>query len=264
MTIVARTDGGRRIASDLWMLDLARGTRTRFTIDSDDDQDAVWSPDGARLAFRSNRAGSDFQLFVKSASGVLPEEPLWTSDNPKLPVDWSPDGRLLLYIENLPTTRNDLLVLSLADKKSTPVVQTPFQDGWGRFSPDGRWIAYTSDESGDTEVYVLGFPGATTRTQISAAGGARPRWRRDGRELFFMSPAGDGRQAMMAVDTETGSNGSFKAGLPRKLFEIATPQSWDVTADGKRFLLTLPLDQNGGDDVQPIRVLVNWDRRATP
>jgi tRNA A-37 threonylcarbamoyl transferase component Bud32 len=260
-SLAVRTESGGRLSSDIWTLDVQRGTRTRFTTHRDEDQTPIWTPDGTRIVFRSNRENNS-DLYVKNASGVLPEEVLLSSDETKSPEDWSADGRRLLFIETTAQNRLDLRVLSLDGKQIAPVVQTPFQDRGGRFSPDGQWIAYQSDESGQMEVYVLGFPVAASRTLVSSAGGVRPEWRRDGRELYFLQPVSDGKAEMTAVDV-TASAGALKLGLPRRLFETVMPQSYEVAADG-RFLMVLPVEggNNGGRGL--IRVLVNWERPPAP
>src|SRR5262249_17228458 len=146
--------------------------------------DPVWSPDGARIAYSSNAAGT-FDLYEKLSNGAGPEQALLQSDLPKFCEDWSPDGRYLLYHQTHPKTQNDLWVLPLAppagsERKPFPFLQTRFNESEGRFSPDGRWIAYVSDEASRRQVFVQSFPAGTGKWLISTSGGSEPQWRRDG------------------------------------------------------------------------------------
>jgi serine/threonine protein kinase len=239
---------------DIWLLDLVRGGSSRLTSDPALDSTPLWSPDGTRIVFNSNRGGRTFDLYVKNSGGGR-EELLLKSDYQKYPEDWSPDGRSLLYTEVSPDTGFDLWTVPLTGgRKPQRVVQTPFLDIHGRFSHNGRWIAYASDESGRAEVYVQSFPVTGSKWKVSTAGGAQPRWRHDGKELFFLSLAGEA----MAVDISTRKADVLEAGTPRKLFQanpVAVVQgrnSWDVTPDGQRFLI------NSGGAAPPITVVVNW------
>jgi serine/threonine protein kinase len=255
IAVVKRESG----TGDLWILDLVRGTTTRFTVDPGDEDTPLWSPDGSRIVFRSNRSGT-YDLYVKSSSGVVQEELLLKSEHPKYASDWSADGRFLLYVEGDPQTGNDIWVLPLTgDRKPEPVVRTQFAEALPKFSPDGRWIAYTSNESGRTEIYMQGFPKAASRTQISTAGGTLPHWRRDGKELFFTSVNGE----MMAVDIGFAADGGLKAGRPTKLFSVSALGWWNVTPDGQRFLINT-LGQQTTGVVTPITAVLNWDRRDVP
>jgi Tol biopolymer transport system component len=233
--------------SDIWLHDFARGVSTRFTFDvnagePDLGKGPVWSPDGTRLVFSSRRAGI-FYLFEKTSSGAGNEALLVHSDNSKSPDDWSRDGRFLLYTEA--KTSYDLMVLPLEgnDRKPVPLLNTTFAEGQGSFSPDTRWFAYASNESGRHEVYVQPFtpPGsgaapAVGKWQISRDGGSRPKWRADGKELIFRAPNG----SPMAVDITTSP--AFQAGIPKPLFTMSpNAGNWDVTADGKRLLAVMPL-----------------------
>lgn len=260
---VGRNDSA---GGDIWILDLLRGPVTRFTFDPGRDAAPVWSPDGSRIVFQSNRSGTT-DLYQKVSSGVGEEELLLKSDHVKTPDDWSADGRFLLYRDLDPKTQTDLWVLPMTgEKKPEPVVRSPFTDFQGRFSPDGRWIAYVSNESGREQVYVTGFPSATRRIQISTAGGYQPRWRRDGKELFFF--VFDAARGAMAVDITVSSDGTLKAGIPHALFavnpvsNIVNRNAWEVTPDGQRFLIHTAQTQT--TSVSPITVVVNWLTRGRP
>ena len=190
---------GRRLAMhrtvngnlDLWTLDLGRGVLSRLRSDAAADGTPVWSPDGSRIAFNSNRKGV-FDLYQKPATGAGSEDLLLATPQNKAPVDWSPDGRFVLYRSPGPMTGFDLWALPLdGDRKPFPVVQTTFEERDGQFSPDGKWIAYQSNESGRVEIYVQPFPGTGRKERISTSGGTQVRWRRDGKELFYI--ALDGR-----------------------------------------------------------------------
>jgi serine/threonine protein kinase/Tol biopolymer transport system component len=242
---------------DIWLYDVARGLRTRFTFDPADEFTSVWSPDGSRVVFNSRRKGH-LDLFQKASSGAGTEEVLLEDNVDKYPESWSPDGRFILYAtggSTASTTGSDLFVLPLSgDRKPFPFLNTQFNEGQGQFSPDGRWIAYRSDESGRGEVYVAPFPGAGGKWQISTGGGIYPRWRRDGTEILYFAP--DNR--LMAA-TVNGKGGSFEVGVVKPLFGTRAPigfrYPYDVSGDGQRFLIsTLPEQATSA----PITVVVNW------
>jgi Tol biopolymer transport system component/DNA-binding winged helix-turn-helix (wHTH) protein len=252
---------------DIWLLDLARTALTRFTFDGTA-MFPVWSPDGRRIAFSSNRDGPMMSLVAKSSSGAGSEELLLKTTESKLAYSWSPDGRYLAYSVFSPRTGHDIAVLPIEGSGSGTrnpflVVQTQFNERNAQFSPDGRWLAYASDESGQAEVYVRNFTppdvGAATRgpaikRQVSTRGGTTPRWRRDGKELFYA--ASDGK--LMAVDVQADAQ-SFKPGLPHALFDaqldarLGTAAFYAVTKDGQRFLVPVPIGES-----PPIHLIVNW------
>jgi len=246
-----------RIAStDIWLIDLARGIRSRFTFDPANETMARWAPDGNSLVFTSNRAGfTDF--YEKSSSGAGEEKPVFRSDQDKFLTDWSQDGRFLAYHTPGPGTGWDVWVLPLSgDRKPIPFVQTEFSEAQGQFSPDGRWLAYASDESGIFEVYVRPFPAPGGKWQVSISGGTQPQWRRDGKELFYLSEDG----GLRAVEVKAGS--TFEASASKPLFQARFPtasapfwRTYSVTSDGQRFLVTRLMEE---DRAIPITVVLNW------
>jgi Tol biopolymer transport system component len=254
---------GRRVAvgtednqgfADIWIYDLERNTPTRFTFDPNADFAPVWSPDDSRIVFSASRK-NPADLYRKDSSGTASEEPLFASITFKVATDWSADGRVLLFQTNDPRTRNiwDLWTYSIADRKATPFIQTPFNEILGRFSPDGRWIAYVSNESGREEVYVVPFPGPGGKWQISTTGGRAPAWTRGGREIVYEAPGDE----IMAVEVRTAP--TFQAGIPKALFKthLRPPpgRQFDVTPDGERFLVNL----RPGDQVSdPVTLVQNW------
>jgi Tol biopolymer transport system component/predicted Ser/Thr protein kinase len=254
---------GRRVAvgidepesSDVWLYDLSRETLTRLTFGESVNQNANWTPDGKRIAFRSNKEESS-NLFWQLADGSGGLERLTTSEYFQAPNSWSPDGQLLAFIEVNPTTGYDIWVLRMGDRKPEPFLRTPFLESAPRFSPDGRWLAYISDESGHREVYVQPYPGPGGKRQITTEGGTEPVWNPNGRELFYRS---GGR--MMAVDIVTQLG--FAAGKPRVLFDgpyLPSPvtfPNYDVSPDGQRFLMLKPSEQAQAAPTQ-INVVLNW------
>jgi Tol biopolymer transport system component len=247
---VSISDGQQR---DIWAYDVARGLRTRITFDPADELNSVWSPDGSRLVFNSRRKGH-LDLYQKASSGAGTEEVLLEDNRDKSPQSWSPDGRFILYIRSGPPTGDDLFVLPLSgDRKPVPFLQTPFNEYDGQFSPDGRWVAYGSDESGKDEVYVAPFPGPGGKWQISTAVGTLPRWRRDGTEIFYLAP--DNKLMAAAVN---GKGSSFEVGAVKPLFETRaldpTRNRFAVSADGQRFLINTDPQTTSA----PITVVLNW------
>jgi len=258
--------GGR----DIWIYDVVRGLRSRFTFDPADETASVWSPDATQIIFASRRKGH-FDLHRKPASGVGDEELLFADDTDKMPTDWSPDGRFVLFTRVDGQSGNDLWILPLSGGKPIPFVQTTFSEGGGRFSPDGRWVAYASNESSRSEIYVAPFPGPGGKWQISTSGGLEPFWRRDGREIYFLTgEGGNTTHRLMAVDV-TASPASFEVGTVRPLFEtgaMGAPGSsggrhrYAAAPDGQRFLMTAV---GGVDPAQwaPITLVVNWPSPLT-
>jgi dipeptidyl aminopeptidase/acylaminoacyl peptidase len=249
---------GRRVAlasgGQIWLYDLARDTLTRFTFEGSLNGGPVWTPDGKRIAFSSDRGGA-LNLFWQKADGSGGLERLTTSERIEAPSSWSPYGQLLSFVEFDP--RPTIWVLSLSDRKAQPFLQTTANEGTPQFSPDGRWMAYVSNESGRNEIYVQPYPGPGGKWQISTDGGNKPVWNRNGRELFYRS--GD---KMMAVEITTAP--SFSAGKPKTLFEgqhvsntSAPFPEFDVSPDGQRFLMLKPATPEQAAPTQ-INVVLNW------
>ena len=225
--------------TDTWIYDIQRRTLTLLTFDGDNSV-PVWSPDGERVAFSSGRSGS-YDLMWKRADGGGDAEVLLRQDNGQFPISFSRDGRVLAFYEVHPFTKRDIWVLPLeGDRTPIPFLVTPANERAPMFSPDGRWLAYVSDESGRDETYVQSYPGPGGKQQISPDGGTEPLWAHTGRELFYRVG-----NKVMVVDIEPGSE--FKAGAPRELFEgaflMSTPvfayPRWDISSDGKRFLMVM-------------------------
>jgi hypothetical protein len=240
---------------DVWLYDLARGIRTRQTFDPMTDEGPVWSPDGKTIYYHSDRK-IPRQIYRRQASGAGQEESMTSLPEPAEVCDMSPDGRFLVYqrIASKTGTNIDLWILPLSGGgKPTGFLATPYNESGARFSPDGRWLAYTSDESGRNEVYVTSFPGREGKWQISSAGGVGSRWRRDGRELFYVTPD----RRIHAVEVGVGQ--AFEAGTPRPLFAtqmlVKDVACYDVTADGQRFLITELLKS---EEPEPITLVVDW------
>jgi Tol biopolymer transport system component len=268
---------------DVWLVDASRGIPARFTFDPAADGMPLWSPDGRRVMFWSNRSGP-FSLYEKSASGAGDEQLL--AADVGAPLSWSPDGRFVLYQRADPKTGTDLWVLPLTGERKPPsfgpsltapnsgeprrslgvggpvaVVQTAMDQPGGEFSPDGRWLAYESNESGRLEVYVQPFPDAGGKWQASIAGGTQPRWRHDGKELYYVAP--DAR--LMAVPMAVSPDGkTLDLGVPAPLFRtrlasgtgvIPGRPEYAVAPDG-RFLMNTVVEDTAPS---PITIVLNWE-----
>ena len=255
---------GRRIAagilgqeSQTWVYDLARDTLTRLTFEGTYNPVSAWTPDGKRIAIESNKDGPP-NIFLQRADGSGGLERLTHSENIQVPVSWSPDGQLLAFFDFNPAASGaDIWVLRMSDRKVQPFLRTRFNEAAPRFSPDGHWLAYISDESGRYEVYVQPYPVPGGKWQISTEGGGEPAWNPNGRELFYRN--GD---KMMAVEIATQPG--FAAGKPRTLFEgryelapAVLVDNYDVSPDGQRFLMLKPAEQEQATLTQ-IVVVQNW------
>lgn len=242
--------------SDLWLYDLTRGTTSRLTFDPHGDGTPLWSPDGARIVFGSNRAGTGVvDLYEKAASGAGDEQILLKAASAKFATSWSRDGQFILFENWLPQAKGGVWLLSMSgNHEAKPLLQsTAFNQGQGQFSPDGHFVAYTSDESGRVEVYVQRFPLSSEKWQISTGGGLQPLWRGDGKELFFITED----KKLMAVDLKT--DGKFESGIPRELFQgsmkTGFAYSYATTADGQRFLMSAPIDAPAR---APMTIVTHW------
>jgi Tol biopolymer transport system component len=250
-----RIDGGN---SDIWLMDLARGVPSRFTFDAAVDDNPVWSPDGNQIVFSSGAANADvnFNLYRRVSNGVGTPELLLKSDLAKEATDWSSDGRFIVFQLYDPKTATDIWVLPLfGDGKPYPFLQTEFEESQGFFSPDGHWLAYTSNESGRNEVYVQTFPQTGGKWLISSGGGGQPHWRGDGKELFYVAPD----RTLMSVDVNAAA-ATFETSAPKPLFATQVsaynaPNRYVVTADGQRFLVN---SAAGEVNQTPITVVLNW------
>jgi len=250
---------GRRVAigtlgakGDIWIYDLARTTFTRLTSEMST-LFPLWAPDDSRVIYQAFRQGSR-DLYWRRTDGTGSDELLAASQGEKWPSSWTPDGKILAFQEQGPSTGWDIWVVDAAgDRKPRPLLQTPFNERYPQISPDGRWMAYTSDESGRGEVYVQPFPGLGRKWQISTEGGTLSTWARSGKELFYLN----GKKMMVA---EIQTQPEFAAGTPRLLFEgdyfYWAGRSYDVSPDGQRFLMLQLADQGQGPT--QINIVLNW------
>lgn len=238
---------------DVWIVDLAGGSASRVTLDPAVDATPIWSPDGTRVAFSSQRAGP-YQIYVSAStiSATPQAEVLLKADAASIATDWSSDGRHIVFTRTGPATGLDLWVLPVSgDRQPFPFLQTPAVEDNGAFSPDGQWIAYQSNASGRDEVYVQRFPPASGQFRVSRSGGTQPRWRGDGKELFFLAPDG----SVMAAAILEGPQPA--AGVPQTILPAAMTlvirHAYTVTRDGQRVLIPV-LDQRN----PPVMTVVNW------
>jgi len=249
--VVDQTDSdGRHV--NIWIYELSNAAAERLTFSSATDQLPIWNSDGKQVTYGSNQK-LRFILYRKNSDGSGPEQEvadLGTAENG--PWDWSRDGRYLLMMKN-----TELWYLPFPGGEPKPFLQTHGTIRNGQFSPDGRWVAYASNETGSWEIFVSPFPAATSKWQVSRGGGEEPRWRRDGKELFYLS--GDGK--MMAVEVKAGA--SFETGTPVTLFQTRARQavsfmdaySYDVTPDGQKFLVNMRVHESNS---APLSIILNW------
>jgi Tol biopolymer transport system component len=253
------------VSSNIWLHDFARNNQTRLTSQRVGDANPVWSPDGTHVAYDSLRSGRS-GLYQKASNGAGDEDVLLEPGGRRDLDDWSKDGRYLLYSQAGSGTKSDLWVMSLDGKRQPQVyLNSEFNETHGQFSPDGHWVAYASDESGRSEIYVRPFPLAadSVKWPVSNGGGVTPRWRSD-RELFFLTP--DFRTVMAADVSYTPS---FKTSVPAPVYKAVVSNkvatgggdsnsfNWDVTADGKKFLLATAATQDNVPQ-PPVSVVLNW------
>jgi eukaryotic-like serine/threonine-protein kinase len=251
---------GSSTRSDIWLQDLQRDIITRFTFRPGASFSPVWSPDASYLAFTLG-AGTTYgwDIIRKSLSGNGQEDLLVHAGLNASPDDWSPDGKTIVYQQGGQNTGFDLWLLPLdANRKPVPYLQTQFNEENAQFSPDGKWMAYDSDESGQTQVYIQAVPPNGSKWQVSNAGGLQPTWRRDGKELFYISTD----DKLMAAPIKLGS--TVAPGTPQFLFDVASFKqpavgiSYSVSRDGQRFLLSAPAGNQGTAGVPSITVVTNW------
>jgi Tol biopolymer transport system component len=238
---------------DVWIYDVQRGLRTRFTFSPAAERTSVWSPDGRDIIFDSNAKGQ-FDLYRKAADGTGKEELLFADAANKIPESWSPDGRFLLFFRVDRTTLQDIWVLPItpgAPSKPYAWLATPFREAHAKFSPDGHWVAYESNESGRFEIYVAPFPGPGSEHRISSGGGNYPRWRADGKEIFYMAN-GTLIAAEVAIHKASVDVGAVRSlGIP----VTAPDYRYDVSADGQRFLVAKPREQKSSES---LTLVYNW------
>ena len=242
--------------SDIWLYDVTRGG-TRLTFHASDNSDPVWAPDGKSVAFSSDRDGS-IGLYRRELTGS--QDSLLHAGGSPFPCGWSSDGRFLMYSEGL-TSRDMWLLPMQGERKPTLFLQTPFTESQGQISPDNRWAAYSSSESGTFELYVRPFPSGSEKWKITTGGGVLARWRHDGKELFYLS--GDAKVMAVTVKSGTGAQPAFETDPPVELFDSHVPPMtafnlfrYAVADNGKRFLM---LRGSGESNIQlRLRVMVNW------
>ncbi|HEV8132512.1 MAG TPA: protein kinase [Acidobacteriota bacterium] len=250
---------GERLATmmianyDVWLYEFERTIWTRFTFDPALDSNPIWSPDGGQIVFSSNRKGAS-DLYRKPSHGAGNEELLFESKIQKTPTDWSSDGRFILFTY-IVQGQGDLWILPLfGDRKPFPFIQSPFFEFHGQFSPNGKWIAYSSAESGGTQVNVAPFPGPGGKYQVSTSGGSQPRWRRDGKELFYLSAD----LKMMAAEVSE-KDSALQIGRVQPMFQarpvFGPGHAYDVSPDGRRFLVVTVV---GEESAAPLTLVVNW------
>jgi serine/threonine protein kinase len=239
--------------TDVWTYDLESQSAMRLTFDPAIDSTPIWSPDGSRMVFGSNR-GVNFDLYLKDTNGAQEEKPIPQDGPDRFPTDWSRDGKYILYERGA-----DLWVVTIPEFRPTQFLKATSTLKGGRFSPDGKWVAYSSNESGRWEVYVTSFPEAHGKWQVSNAGGVEPKWRGDGKEIFYLSSD----SKMMEVPVKTGP--SFDPGTPMVLFQanpremLATSEqfSYEVSQDGQKFLINTHLKTA----MTPLSVVLNWSAK---
>jgi eukaryotic-like serine/threonine-protein kinase len=242
---------------DIWLVDLARGVRTRFTFDPAVHLYPTWSPDGTEIAFSSTIA-RNLGIYEKAADGTGDIHPLVEDNSEKLLSDWSRDGRYIAYSRLDPQQGGGLGIWILplfGDKKPFPLLQTQFNELTPKFSPDGKWLAYSSDESGKREIFIVSFPQGGGKWQVSSGGGSEPRWSADGKEIFYLSQ--DNKLMSAQIQEKPGS---IVVGNAKALFQASgsltsAASSYDVTSDGKKFIVALSVVPSS---TEPVTLVTNW------
>jgi eukaryotic-like serine/threonine-protein kinase len=251
--VVEKHDSSRG-SGDVWTVDLARGAFSRLTSAPGFESEAVWSPDGRRVAYSSDQ-GERPMIYVKNASGTGTEEMLNSGGTRPFPTDWSRDGRYILFNARSGNTRSDIWAYDFERRAAAPRLASPFNESGGVFSPDGKWLAFASDVSQDVQVYIQSVADATVQVQVSTRGGAQPQWRRDGRELYYVAP--DNTVMAAAIEARAGT---IRAAAPQPLFTANINQTstlrnqYAASADGQRFLVLSLVNRHA----LPIVVVLNW------
>ena len=243
--------------TDIFLFDGLHRAMSRFTSDPSVDVVPIWSRDDAtRVVYRSNRNGSG-DLYLKPLAGDGKEELLLRSDARKDPTDWSRDGRFILYDNwaSQGATRVMWFVPLFGDRKPSPYQHTTFSTYGGRFSPDGRWVAYTANESGTDEVYIQAFPAAGVSHRVSTHGGSEPAWRGDGQELFYLAADGTLTACAIRMHNDVVDVGASTPLFRPKLGSSSLRNNFDVAQNGERFLITTPLQDQ---TTARITVVLNW------
>ncbi len=239
--------------SDIWVIDIRRELISRFTFEPAVEDDPVWSADGKYIYYSNAREGT-YNIYRKISTGIGAPQMVTPAGLPQHPMQMSRDGKYLLYEVIRPKTQADIWILpSDSTEKPFPYLESQFVETYPQFSPDGKWVAYVSDESGKNEIYVQTFPGSGGKWQVSTKGGSQPRWRQDGKELFFVAPD----LKMMAVEIRSGA--TFDYGVAKPLFQTfidnyAAPNRYAVTENGQKFLINIPI---GDETANPITVSIN-------
>jgi Tol biopolymer transport system component len=254
-TMAVEKHDWERFSGDIWTVDLSRGAFSRLTTAPGFENVAIWSPDGRQIAFSSDQEKVQ-KIFVKNASGSGADQVLIAKESRSYATDWSSDGRHVLFMTDGGTTGLDVWSYDVEHRTSSPLLASPFSEALAKFSPDGKWIAYVSDEAQQRQVFVQSFPGGAVKIQISTAGGNEPEWRRDGKELFYLTTDG----TLMAVGIQV-AGGQIHVGTTEPLFVTNIEQfrgirnEYTASSDGQRFLVVNPLVDR---DASPIVAVLNW------
>jgi Tol biopolymer transport system component len=260
MLAAAKMDESSTDTSNIWLMDLTRGTSSRLTSTVANDWFPLWSPDGREIGFASSK-NSSFQIYIRPVAAMGEERSLVNPSRAKWIYSWSPDKKFIACWVNDPTTRGDIWLLPVQGDQPFPFLRTEFDEIQPDFSPDGRWIAYTSNESGRSEVYARRFEGKAASgpaTRLSIVGGSHPKWRQDGRELFFLAP----NRKLMSVEVHMGPD--LKPASPTPLFQTRIYAAnflmgYAPSKDGQRFLINAPTEEASSG---PVTVIVNWNPSA--